>query len=71
MKRPLTALVSLATLAGAAQIAYAQEKAPVAPGTGTPARPPVTSAPPAAVAPNQAQGQTLSSSLAETNGTLR
>jgi hypothetical protein len=71
MKRTSAAVLCLATLAGAAQIAYAQEKAPVAPGTGTPPSPPVTSAPPEVVAPNQAQGQTLSSSLAQSNGTLR
>ena len=73
MKRTSAALLCLATLAGAAQTARAQEKAPVAPGTapGTPPGPPVTPVPPEVVAPKQAQGQTLSSSLAQSNGTLR
>ncbi len=77
MTRVLMALACLAALAGAAQTAHAQGERPTAPGTvpGAPPGPSVTPVPPEVIAPDQSHGgnanQTLSSSLAQTNGTLR
>ena len=73
MARALAAVACLAVLAGAAQTAHAQERAPLAPGTAP--GPSLTPVPPEVVAPDQSRGrnadQTLSSRLEQSNGTLR
>ena len=86
MTRAPVAITCLAALAVAAQSAHAQAGRPTAPGTvpgteapgtapGAAPGPPVTPVPPEVVAPGQSHGgggnQTLSSSLAQSNGTLR
>ncbi len=80
------AVTCLAALGGVAQAAHAQGGQLRTPGTvpgaetpgaapGAPPGPPVTPVPPEVVAPGRGRGgdanQTLSSSLAQTNGTLR
>ena len=77
MTRALAAVACLAALAGVAQSAHAQERAALAPGTapGAPPGPSLAPVPPEVVAPDQSRGrdadQTLSSRLAQSNGTLR